>query len=166
MGTEIYSFSQEHNFLFLLLYGLLILCGVGIVAYGLFFMPNKPCEFDGRSTKVRHIPVGFRIIMQGFPVLMGIACIVAGVINGSNSGKYYLGWHQREVLNVSGPVEEVYVQTDEDGGAEICFQIEGEKFALDFTDELAARFSESGEMTVQYGFSGDEKLIYFIHTAP
>lgn len=163
MGTEIYSYSQEHNILLMALYALLILCGVGFAIYSLAVMPNKECEFDGRLKKVKHLPMGFRLAMQGFPMLLGIALILAGIANGYSSGRYYWGWENGEVLTVSGPVEEVYVRADGDD-ADIVFRVEGTEFAMEFDSELAAYFEEGSDLTVRYGFVSDEQLIYYIYT--
>lgn len=164
MQTEIYSFTQDHSILILMLYGILIICGVCVVGYALLIMPKKECEFDGRTTKLKYIPVGFRVVMQGFPVLMGLACIVAGLINGSDSVKYYQGWYHGEVLTASGPVENVYVQTDEDGNADIFFSLDGNAFSLEFSSDVAEYFAEGNRLSVQYGVSGEEQLIYYINT--
>ena len=166
MNTEIYAFTQDNNPLLLLMYGLLVLCGLGFVGYGLFFMPGKYCELDGRPTQVKKLPVGFRIMMQGFPVLVGIGCIVAGMLNGIASGKYYYGFHKGEVLTVQGGVENVKVQTQEDGNADIWFTVDGETFSVDFSEDLAKCIDGADQVAVQYGYHKDEKLIYYIHSEP
>lgn len=166
MRTEIYSFTQDHSVLLLLLYGFLAVFGIGMIGYGLLVMPNKPCEFDGRATKIKKLPLFFRIMMQGFPVLAGVACVTAGLISGIAAGKYYYGFYKGQVLVAEGAVRDVYVQTGEDGEGHICFSVDGEDFSLAYTAELAECFGNDEHMEVKYGFHKDEKLVFEVYTMP
>lgn len=164
MQTVIYDYADNVSSMMLMLYGLLILVGIGFLIYGLFVMPGKECEFDGRPMKLKHVPVGFRILMQGFPVLLGIAALLGGALNLYDAYRGEICYNSCEVYQISGELSEVEVHWDNlDGDPEVEFVLNDEKYTCTADSEKAQGFVEGRTVTMEYGYAGDELLIYYIY---
>ena len=166
MQTVIYDYADNVSSLMLMLYGLLILGGMGFLIYGIFVMPGKECEFDGRPMKLKFVPIGFRILMQGFPVVLGIAALLGGALNLYDAYRSEICYNSCEVYQISGELSEVEVHWDNldgDGDPEVDFVLNGEKFACTADSEKAQGFVEGRTVTMEYGYAGDDLLIYYIY---
>lgn len=166
MGNLVYDFMDNVNGLLLALFFCLALAGVGAIIYALFFMPNKECEFDGKPMKLKKVPLGFRFLFQGFPLVLGIVLALSGLLNLYDMGKFLWNWNRGEVLEVSGVMTNVSITEDahqDEALSDVAFTVDGEEFTFALDQEQTAWFAEGGEVTVQYGYAGDELLLYRVY---
>ena len=167
MHTILYDYTDNVSSLMLMLYGLLILGGIGFVIYGLFIMPRKECEFDGRTMKLKYVPIGFRLLMQGFPVVLGIAALLGGALNLYDAYRCDIHYNNGNVQQVTGELSQVQIYRnpfDEDADPDVDFVLEGESYSIIADYEKAEGFADGVTVTMEYGYAGEELLIYYIYT--
>ena len=109
MNNIIYDYADSMNGLMLVVYALLILGGAGVVFYGFCIMPKKECEFDGKPMKLKNVPISFRLIMQGIPVVLGLAALLGGALNLYDMYRCDIHYDKGNVQQVTGELSEVQI---------------------------------------------------------
>ncbi len=166
MNTIIYDYADSMNGLMLVIYALLILGGAAVVFYGLCIMPRKECEFDGKPMKLKNVPLSFRLIMQGIPVVLGLAALLGGALNLYDMYRCDIQYNKGNVQQVTGELSQVQIYRDpvnEDADPEVEFVLEGEMFTCIADFEKAEGFADGKTVTMEYGYAGEELLIYYIY---
>lgn len=166
MNNIIYDYADSMNGLMLVVYALLILGGAGVVFYGFCIMPKKECEFDGKPMMLKNVPISFRLIMQGIPVVLGLAALLGGALNLYDMYRCDIHYDKGNVQQVTGELSEVQIYWnpfDEDADPDVEFVLDGKKYTCIADYEKAEGFADGRTVTMEYGYAGDDLLIYYIY---
>lgn len=149
----------------------LLLC-LAVGSYFLWFaihtLGNAQVEYNNKPILVKNLPLLGRILAQGLPFLLGAGLILYGSINLFNIAKFHTDYHLQNYCEIEGPISVSQIERSDGRDRElysVVFSIGDVEFdtANAYAPEEKIWFVEGQEMYVEYGFIGQQLMIYKIY---
>ena len=160
MGTLIFDFNQEGYWLMLVIMAAFTLFGLFSLAIWIRFMVML---FRGQ---LGMFPVINRILYLTVPLIVGAVIVFFCGKNTWKIGGFYADWIHGNYSQISGPLENVTIT---EGGyrdetlMDVTFTVSDMDISSAYGPEQMAYFRDGTEVTIQYGWVGEELMIYRIY---
>lgn len=162
MGTLIFDFNDQLYWVYLLFLTLMTVVGVIVLVMWIRFI------FLLLMGKMSEFPIINRVLYATVPLIIGVVLVFFCGHNAWAFGDFYMDWFREDYSQVSGPLEDVTIT---EGGyrdeslMDVTFTVSGIEFPCAYGPEEIGYFEEGREMTIQYGWVGEDLVIYRIYAA-
>lgn len=166
MSNVIYDFYSE-VFEYRMMLGVLFIISIAVFVFACFILPNQIVQIDGVERKIKELDVLSRLFVQGIPVGVSLVLVLFSGVNCINYLLFTYDYSVGDYEEITGPLSNVTVVQNDSRGEELYnieFSVADVFFSTQnsYSVEQKAFFTDGQQVTIRYGYFGQEMTIYRI----